>query len=318
MKVSFPSFPQVCSSTLGAAAALLVFASVASADINFTVKRMTRDDVPSGQGQCDLRFRVDNEVEVTLQADRVNIRPLAGQESRDEGSECNFPLPVGVVNNFRFEKMDGRGRVELMEDPSQRRASRAIFNVRDSGGGADRYHVRVKWDIQGSSNISSGRQGNRERDGSVNRGRNGGATNSGDGWGGTSSNNGWGTNSGNSTGWGSGSGWGNVTPPSSLLANGRGTVTWDRRANLNINRANVQVTRDRAVIRIETAENRTVEFRGRLTSSSSGFFEVDLDGSTEGAIDGVARVDYRNNNTLERIDLYGNAGNDRFRFDFRR
>ena len=66
------------------------------------------------------------------------------------------------------------------------------------------------------------------------------------------------------------------------------------------------------------AANRTVELRGAITSSSNGFFEVDLDGSSEGNIDGVARIDYRNNSALERIDVYGNAGNDRFRFDFRR
>lgn len=287
----------------------------AAADTSFTAKRMTRGDVPSGKGQCDIRFRVDNEVEVAIRGDRVDIRTIAGKDSRDEGSECNFPLPVGEVNNFRWEKRDGRGRVELMEEPTRRSGNRAIFNVRDPDGGDGRYHIRLNWDISGSSNVSSNRPGR----GGSDSGRGGTSGNRGDGWGSTNSNNsGWGSGSGSGSGWGNSNGWGNVRPPSSLNASGRGTLTWDRRANLNANRASAQVTGDRAVIRIETSENRTVEFRGRVTSSSDGFFEVDLGDSSEGAIDGMARVDYSNNNRLDRIDLYGNSGNSRFRVDFRR
>ncbi|MCL4782723.1 MAG: hypothetical protein KJZ70_06790 [Bryobacterales bacterium] len=293
----------------------------AAADTSFTVKRMTRTDVPSGKGQCDIRFRVDNEVEMAIRGDRVDIRTIAGRDARDDGSECNFPLPVGQVNNFRWEKRDGRGRVELMEEPTRRSGNRAIFNVRDSDGGEGRYHIRLNWDIEGSSNISGNRPGWRGESNRGDGGRGGTSGNRGDGWGSASNSNnsGWGSSSSsNNSGWGNSSGWGNVRPPSSLNTSGRGTVTWDRRANLTANRASVRVTGERAVIRIETSENRTVEFRGRVTSSSDGFFEVDLDDSTEGAIDGMARVDYRNNSTLDRIDLYGNSGNNRFRVDFRR
>lgn len=292
----------------------------AAADTSFTVKKMTRSDVPSGKGQCDIRVRVDNEVELSVRGDRVDIRTISGSDARDEGSECNFPLPIGEVNNFRWEKRDGRGRVELMEEPTRRGNNRAVFNIRDSDGGAGRYHIRLNWDIAGSSNISSSRPGR----GDARRG--GTSGNRADSWGSessasnssSSSSSGWGSSSSSNNRWGNSSGWGNVTPPANLTASGKGTVTWDRRANLNVNRSTVQVSGDRATIRIETTENRPVEFRGRITSSSNGFFEVALDDSTEGKIDGVARVDYRSNNALDRIDLYGNSGNNRFRLDFRR
>ncbi len=292
----------------------------AAADTSFTVKRMSRSDVPSGKGQCDIRVRVDSEVELAVRGDRVDIRTVSGRDSRDDGSECNFPLPQGNVSDFRWEKRDGRGRVELMQAPTSSSGNRAIFNIRDSDGGDARYHIRLNWDIAGSSNISndrSGRPGNRGRG----DGPRSGTTNSNDGWGtpGSANNSGWGTGSAsNNSGWGNSSGWGNIAPPANLVSAGRGTVTWDKRANLTINRSSVKVTGDRAVIRIDTTDKRPVEFRGRITSSSNGFFEVALDDSTEGAIDGVARVDYRSNNTLDRIDLYGNSGNSRFRVDFRR
>ena len=38
----------------------------ALADTRFQIRRMTRDDVPLGKGQCDIRLQVDNEVEVAV------------------------------------------------------------------------------------------------------------------------------------------------------------------------------------------------------------------------------------------------------------
>lgn len=301
------SFIHSKSFLLGAlvAAGMMAFAVPGVADTSFTARRMTRNDVPSGKGQCDIRLRVDNEVEMAIRGDRVEIRTIAGQDPTDAGSECNFPLPVGLISNFRWEKRDGRGRVELLEEPTPRSGNRAIFNIRDADGGAGRYHVRLNWDIQGSSNVPDSSTGRPSRPGRPGN----------SGWGNDS---GWGSSSSGNSGWGNQNGWGNVAPPASLNQNGQGRVTWDRRAELTVTRANVRVNNDRAIIRIDTTANRTVEFRGRVTNSSAGFFEVELDGSSEGSLTGMARVDYRNQNTIERIDLYGNAGNDRFRVDFRR
>ena len=42
------------------------------ADTRFQARRMTRDDVPAGKGQCDIRLQVDKEVEVSLRGDQVD------------------------------------------------------------------------------------------------------------------------------------------------------------------------------------------------------------------------------------------------------
>jgi len=54
---------------------------------------MTRNDVPFGKGQCDIRLQVDDEVEVTLRGDTVFIRTISGRDAFDDGSECNEPVP---------------------------------------------------------------------------------------------------------------------------------------------------------------------------------------------------------------------------------
>src|ERR1051325_3040993 len=100
---------------------LAVLAAIpAWADSRFRIARMTRNDVPFGKGQCDIRLQVDNEVQVALRGDTVSIRTLAGQEARDDGSECNLPLPDRMIRGFPFEVKDSRNDIRLLEEPSRR------------------------------------------------------------------------------------------------------------------------------------------------------------------------------------------------------
>ena len=293
----------------------LTLAQPAEANTTFNVKKMTRTDVPRGEGQCDIRIRVDDEIEFALSGNRVETRTLSGQNPTDAGSECNFPFPKGRVANMRWEVRDGRGRAELIDEPSRNNGMRAVFNVRDPQGGASRYHVRVKWDLSGSSDTGatsggtwgSGAAGTGNRPGRPGRPSSG----AGSGWGS-------GGNGSGGSGWGTGTGWGSTPPPASLSNDGRGPLTWSGRQARPPIGAAVRGNGDRATIRINTTANRTIEFQGVVRSSSSGFFEVDLDGSSEGAVVGMARVDYSNNTRLDRVDINGNAGRDRIRVDFKR
>src|SRR5437868_5640542 len=125
---------------LALAAALPAFGQV-----QFRVGRMTRDDVPFGKGQCDIRLQVDNEVEVAVRRDMVNIRILSGQNARDDGSECNAPLPDRDIQGFNFEVKDSRGDIRLVSEPNRRNDFTAIVQIRDSQGGFGRYHFRLSW-----------------------------------------------------------------------------------------------------------------------------------------------------------------------------
>jgi hypothetical protein len=130
------------------AAILFFFAALpALADTRFSVRRMTRDDVPLGKGQCDIRLQVDGEVEVAVRGDLVSIRTLSGRDARDDGSECNFPLPNRDVPGFNFEVIDRRGDIRLLAEPSRRNDFAAVVAIRDSAGGEGRYHFRLSWAI---------------------------------------------------------------------------------------------------------------------------------------------------------------------------
>ncbi|MBS1857164.1 MAG: hypothetical protein JST11_17475 [Acidobacteria bacterium] len=129
---------------------LLAAALPALADTQFQVRRMTRNDVPIGKGQCDIRLQVDNEVEVMVRGDVVSIRTLSGQDARDDGSECNAPLPNRDIADFNFQVVDSRNDIALLSEPSPRSRFAAIVRIRDSSGGFGRYHFRLTWAMTGT------------------------------------------------------------------------------------------------------------------------------------------------------------------------
>ena len=131
----------------------------ALADTQFRIRRMSRTDVPPGKGQCDIRLQVDKEVEISVHRDSVSIRTIAGRDARDDGSECNAPLPDRNLEGFNFQAIDSRDEIRLVAEPSRRNDFTAIVHVRDSGGGAGRYHFRLSWVIAGRGGPTEERRG---------------------------------------------------------------------------------------------------------------------------------------------------------------
>ena len=135
-------------SRIGILAVLLCAALPALADTQFRIRRMTRDDVPMGKGQCDIRLQVDNEVRISVRGDSVFARTLAGRDPSDDGSECNMPLPDRPVPDFHFQVVDSRNEIRLLEEPSPRNGFSAIVYIHDTAGGAGRYHFRLSWEMR--------------------------------------------------------------------------------------------------------------------------------------------------------------------------
>jgi hypothetical protein len=133
----------------GIALACLTASLPALADTRFRVRQMTRNDVPLGTGQCDIRLQIDGEAEVSLRGDTVYIRTITGRDGRDDGSECNEPLPGRDVQDFEFSVRDSRGEIRLLAEPSRQSGSSAVVRIRDSKGGEGRYHFRIKWRLTG-------------------------------------------------------------------------------------------------------------------------------------------------------------------------
>jgi hypothetical protein len=89
---------------------------------------------------------VDNTANIYIQGDRVTAERLSGQVVRDAGSIYSQPLPRAEVSNFQVRLAQGRGDVELIEQPSQSNGYRAALRVEDDDSGADLYHIVLTWD----------------------------------------------------------------------------------------------------------------------------------------------------------------------------
>lgn len=126
----------------------------AQADTQFRVRKMTRGDVPTGRGQCDIWIYVDNEIEVSVRGDMVFARTISGREARDGGSECNEPLPAHDVRGFRYEEADSRAEMRLVSEPNRGNGYQAVVRIRDGAPGECHCHFRLTWEMGGGGDIS--------------------------------------------------------------------------------------------------------------------------------------------------------------------
>lgn len=112
------------------------------------------------QGKCTIEADVDSVAEVEVRGDTARIRTLSGDRSRLKRFDCDSVLPSRPAN-FRFTGVDGRGHVELVQDP--RNGGVAVVRIEDPKGGREGYTFDLEW--QGGSNSGYGQyQGDRNQD----------------------------------------------------------------------------------------------------------------------------------------------------------
>jgi hypothetical protein len=127
----------------------------ACADSRFHITIMPRTDLAPGKGQCDIRLEVDNEVEITVRRDLVLVHTLSGEDARDDGSDCNVPLPDRDMHGFAVQPVDGRSDVRVIERPSARNEYAVVLRILDAAAGFGRYHFRLTWDSSPSNPADS-------------------------------------------------------------------------------------------------------------------------------------------------------------------
>ena len=106
--------------------------------------RLQRFD--SATPQIDLRVYVDIAVDFYIQGDRVRYDAGGTKPPRDDGSAYSAPLPSFAPGKLNVRKMDGRGNIAVVEQPSAANAWTLKLRITDPKGGEDRYHARITWD----------------------------------------------------------------------------------------------------------------------------------------------------------------------------
>jgi hypothetical protein len=89
--------------------------------------------------------RVDDRVRVVVEDKKAFSEVLTGHPVGGERFTFHRNLPRRGTLTPEIKKVRGRGRVEIVEFPSNRNGYRLVFEIRDSDGGADNYQVELSW-----------------------------------------------------------------------------------------------------------------------------------------------------------------------------
>ena len=105
-----------------------------------TAQRVTRRANITGNavdGECTIQVVVDGAAEVEVQGRVGRLRNLSGQRPTWSRFECNGQMPANP-RDFRFRGVDGRGSVQLLQDPRQN-GGRIVFRIDDPQSGRQAY-----------------------------------------------------------------------------------------------------------------------------------------------------------------------------------
>jgi hypothetical protein len=89
--------------------------------------------------------RVDGRVRVTLQGGASLTEVVAGAPVQGQHAEMLRSLPTRSDLMPAIQKLRGRGRVSIIEQPSDKNNYRLIFEIDDPDPGADDYEIELDW-----------------------------------------------------------------------------------------------------------------------------------------------------------------------------
>jgi hypothetical protein len=104
-----------------------------------------RDGRPIRGQVYEWSGRVDKEVRIQLRGDRAYVQSANSADGRFSRSRVMHELPRRE-GRLVVERLDGRGIVDVLSQPSARNGYTATLRVRDPNGGADDYHIVAYWE----------------------------------------------------------------------------------------------------------------------------------------------------------------------------
>ena len=144
---------KVVSMVLTAAAILVVPAGAQ----NLQRRAVISGNGNPNEGKCTIEVVVDGAADVEIRGDSATLRNLSGQPPQWRRFECTGRMPDNPAQ-FRARGIDGRGRVQLMQDP--RNGGPAVVRIEDPSGGREGYTFDIEWGGGGFNNGPGGRYDN--------------------------------------------------------------------------------------------------------------------------------------------------------------
>lgn len=102
------------------------------------------DESGSTSGRLHWRGTVDDNVQLVIRDGYVDVRTIGGTEYNDANYNFTSPLPRRRVT-VRVNKLNGRGTVRVLQQPSRDNDYTAVIEIKDPSGGARMYEMEVLW-----------------------------------------------------------------------------------------------------------------------------------------------------------------------------
>jgi hypothetical protein len=88
---------------------------------------------------------VDKEIQIQLRGNRAYVRAMGAGDDRNSRGRVLGGLPQ-QTGNLVVQRLEGRGDVDVIEQPSARNGYTATLRIRDPRGGAARYRIVAYWE----------------------------------------------------------------------------------------------------------------------------------------------------------------------------
>jgi len=124
---------------MAAVISLSIAASATTATAQYGRRDNSRDRILEWQGQVDreIRIQIDNRRASVIE---VGSNERTRRRVNMYGSIPNRPGTLYV------QVLQGRGRVDVIQQPSARNGYTAVIRLRDPAGGAARYRIAAYWE----------------------------------------------------------------------------------------------------------------------------------------------------------------------------
>ena len=110
----------------------------------------SRNRILQWQGQ------VDREIRIEIRRGQASVIEVGSNERTRRRVNVTGAIP-NRPGTLYVQVLDGRGRVDVIQQPSARNGYTGVIRLRDPDGGADRYRIAAYW--EGESR-GRGRRGN--------------------------------------------------------------------------------------------------------------------------------------------------------------
>jgi hypothetical protein len=95
-------------------------------------------------GRVRWRGTVDDEVQLIIRGNSVEVKTISGSTYNNGNYNFTSNLPTRKVDVF-VDKKKGRGKAEVIQQPSRANDFTTVIQIRDKDGGARDYEVEVFW-----------------------------------------------------------------------------------------------------------------------------------------------------------------------------